>query len=157
MESSKYKFTLQILNYRFKNESSPNHCKLSHSVYSYVYWKQRCIGWRSWFVISSCLWMFYKKHVLKNFAKLTYLYLVKYLVNKVGGYLSATVLKKRFRHRCFFPVHFWKTLWTPILGVLRTSPRKILPCQISPRKIPLWKTLPYSFLKLFLMKKYFSS
>ena len=42
-------------------------------------------------------------------------------------------------------------------GVWRTPPRKIPPWWIPLREIPPWKTPPHPFLKLFLLKKYFSS
>ena len=47
-----------------------------------------------------------KKGVLKNFVKIKGKHLCRSLFfNKVAGLMSATLLKKRLRHRCF-PVNF---------------------------------------------------
>ena len=55
-----------------------------------------------------------KKGVLKNFAKFTGKHLCQSLFyNEVAG-LAATLLEKRFWHRCF-PVNFLKFLRTPFL------------------------------------------
>ena len=59
--------------------------------------------------------VFYKKDVLKNFAKFREKHLCQSLFfNKVAGLRSATLLKKRLWHRCF-PVKFAKFLRTPFL------------------------------------------
>ena len=59
--------------------------------------------------------VFYKRSVLKNFAKFTGKYLCQSLFfNKVAGLRPATLLKKRLWHRCF-PVNFAKFLGTPFL------------------------------------------
>ena len=59
--------------------------------------------------------VFYKKGVLKNFAKFTGKYLSQSLfLNKVAGLRPATLLKKRLWHRCF-PVNFAKFLRAPFL------------------------------------------
>ena len=56
-----------------------------------------------------------KKGVPENFTKLTGKYLCQGLVfNKVAGLRPASLLKKRFRHRCF-TVSFVKFLRTPFL------------------------------------------
>ena len=53
-----------------------------------------------------------KKGVLENFAKLTGKHLCQNLFfNKVAGIRPATLLKKRFWHRCF-PMNFAKFLGT---------------------------------------------
>ena len=53
---------------------------------------------------------FYKKRVLKIFAKLTGKHFCQNLFfSKIAGLRSATLLKKRLRHRCFF-VNFAKIL-----------------------------------------------
>ena len=58
--------------------------------------------------------VFCKKGVLRNFAKFTGKHLYQSLFfNKVAG-KPATLLKKRFWHRCF-PVNFAKFLRTPFL------------------------------------------
>ena len=60
---------------------------------------------------SSRLEVFCRKDVLRNFAKFTGKHLCQSLfLNKVAG---LTVLKKRFRHRCF-PVNFAKFLRIPL-------------------------------------------
>ena len=57
--------------------------------------------------------MFYKKGVLRNFARFTGKHLCQGLfLNKVAGLKPATLLKKRLWHRCF-PVNFAKFLRTP--------------------------------------------
>ena len=57
--------------------------------------------------------MFCKKGVLRNFAKFTGRHLCQSLFfNKVAGLKPATLLKKRFWHRCF-PVNFAKFLRIP--------------------------------------------
>ena len=54
--------------------------------------------------------VFYKKVVVRNFAKFTGKYLCQSLFfNKVTGLSPATLLKKRLWHRCF-PVNFEKFL-----------------------------------------------
>ena len=59
--------------------------------------------------------VFYKKGVLKNFAKFTGKHLCQGLFsNKVGGLRPATLLKKRLWHGCF-PVNFPIFLRTSIL------------------------------------------
>ena len=59
--------------------------------------------------------VFYEKGVLRNFAKLTGKHTCQSLFfNKVAGFRSATLLKKRFWHRCF-PVNFTKFLRTHFL------------------------------------------
>ena len=59
--------------------------------------------------------MFYEKSILKSFAKFTGKHLRRSLFfNKVTGFRSATLLKKRLRHK-FFTVHFVKFLRTPFL------------------------------------------
>ena len=58
--------------------------------------------------------MFFKKGVLRNFAKFTGKHLSGSLFNKVEGLRPATFLKKRLWHRCF-PVNFAKFLRTPFL------------------------------------------
>ena len=56
--------------------------------------------------------VFYKKGVLRNFAKFTRKHLCKSLLfNKVAGLRPATLLKKRLWHRRF-PVNFSKFLTT---------------------------------------------
>ena len=56
-----------------------------------------------------------KKGVLRNFAKSTGKHLCQSLLfNKVGGLMSATLLKNRLWHRCF-PSNFTKFLRTPSL------------------------------------------
>ena len=57
---------------------------------------------------SSCLQMFFKIGTLKRFAKFTGKQLCQSLFfNKITGPRPATLLKKRFSHRCF-PVNFAK-------------------------------------------------
>ena len=59
--------------------------------------------------------VFYKKSVLRNFAKFTGKNLRQNLfLNKVAGLRPATLLKKRLWHRCF-TVNFVKFLRTPFL------------------------------------------
>ena len=54
--------------------------------------------------------VFFKKVVLRTFAKCTGKHLCWSLFyNKVEGLRSASLLKKRLQHRCF-PVHFAKFL-----------------------------------------------
>ena len=54
-----------------------------------------------------------RKGVLRNFAKFTGKHLSQSLfLNKVAGLRSATLLKKRLRHKCL-PVNFAKFLRTP--------------------------------------------
>ena len=62
---------------------------------------------------SSRLEVFYRKGVLRNFAKLIGKHLCQSLFfNKVAGLRPATLLKKRLWHRCF-PMNFAKFLRTP--------------------------------------------
>ena len=64
---------------------------------------------------SSCPEVFYKKGVLKNFAKFIGKHLCQSLFfNKVAGLGPATLLKKRLRYRCF-PLNIAKFLKTPFL------------------------------------------
>ena len=57
--------------------------------------------------------VFYKKGVLRNFAKFTGKHLCQSLFfNKVAGMRTATLLKKRLWHRCF-PLNFAKFLKKP--------------------------------------------
>ena len=57
--------------------------------------------------------VFYKKGVLKNFAKFTGKHLCQSLFfNKVAGIRTATLLKKRLWHK-YFPVNFAKFLRAP--------------------------------------------
>ena len=66
--------------------------------------------------------VFCEKGVLRNFAKFTGKYLCQSLFfNKVAGLRSATLFKKRLRHRCF-PVNAAKFLRTPFL-VAASVPR----------------------------------
>ena len=59
--------------------------------------------------------VFYKKVVLRCFAKFTGKHLCQGLFfNKVAGLTPATLLRKRLLHRCF-PVNFAKFLRTPFL------------------------------------------
>ena len=59
--------------------------------------------------------MFYKKGVVRNFAKFTGKHLCQNLFfNKVAGLRAETLFKKRLWHRCF-PVNFAKFLWTPFV------------------------------------------
>ena len=59
--------------------------------------------------------VFYKKGVLRNFAKLTGKHLCQGLFfNKVAGLRPATLLKRRLWHRCFL-VNFLKFLRTTFL------------------------------------------
>ena len=61
-------------------------------------------------VRNSCLEVFCKKGLLKNFAKFTGKHLCQNLFfNKVADLRPATLFKKRFWHRCF-PVNFAKFL-----------------------------------------------
>ena len=56
--------------------------------------------------------VFYKKRVLRNFAKFTGKHLCQGLFfHKVADHRPVTLLKRRFRHRCF-PVNFAKFLRT---------------------------------------------
>ena len=62
---------------------------------------------------SSCPEVLCKKGVLKYFAKFTGKHMCQSLFfNKVAGLRPATLLKKKFWHRCF-PVYFAKILRTP--------------------------------------------
>ena len=62
---------------------------------------------------SSCLEVFYKKGVYRNFIKFTGKHLCQsFFLNKVAGFRPATLLKKRLLHICF-PVNFVKFLRTP--------------------------------------------
>ena len=64
---------------------------------------------------SSCPDVFYKKGVPRNFVKFTGKHLCQsFFLNKVAGLRPATLLKKRFCHRCFL-VNFSKFLNTPFL------------------------------------------
>ena len=64
---------------------------------------------------SSCPEVFYKKGVLRNFAKFIGKHLCQSLFfNKVAGLKPATLLKKRLWYMCF-PVRFTKFLRTPFL------------------------------------------
>ena len=57
--------------------------------------------------------VFYKKGILRNFAKFTGTQPCQsFFFNKVAGLAPATLLKKRLWHRCF-PVNFVKFLRTP--------------------------------------------
>ena len=80
------------------------------------------------------------KGVLRNFAKFTGKRLCQSLFfNKVAGLRSATLLKKRFRHRCF-PVNFTKFLRATFLQ--NTSGRMPLE-DVHLLKIPrnyLWRS-----------------
>ena len=68
--------------------------------------------------------MFWKKGVLKNFAKITRKPLCQSLFfNKDAALRPATLFKKRLWHRCF-PVNFAKFLRTPFLQI--TSVRLLL-------------------------------
>ena len=59
--------------------------------------------------------MFCKKRFLRNFAKFTGKHLFQSLFfNKFAGLRPATLLKKRFWHKCF-PVNFANFLRTPFL------------------------------------------
>ena len=59
--------------------------------------------------------VFYKKGVLRNFAKFVGKHLCQSLFfNKVAGLRPATLLKKKLWHRCL-PVNFEKFLRTPFL------------------------------------------
>ena len=59
--------------------------------------------------------VFCKKNVLRNFERFTGKHLCQsHFFNKVAGLRAATLLKKRFWHRCF-PVTFAKFLRTPFL------------------------------------------
>ena len=59
--------------------------------------------------------VFFKKNVLKNFAKFTGKHLCQSLFcNKVAGCQPANLLKKRLWHWCF-PMNFTKFLRTPFL------------------------------------------
>ena len=59
--------------------------------------------------------VFYKKGVLRNFAKFTGKQLCQsFFLNKVAGLRPATLLKKRLWYRCF-PVYFAKFLRAPFL------------------------------------------
>ena len=59
--------------------------------------------------------VFWKKGVLRNFAKFTGKQLRQSLFfNKVAGFRPATLLKKKLWHSCF-PVNFAKSLRTPFL------------------------------------------
>ena len=65
-----------------------------------------------------------EKGVLKSFTKFTRKHLCRSMFfNEVAGWGSATLLKKRLRHRCF-PVNFAKFLRTPILEYLLASAPK---------------------------------
>ena len=62
---------------------------------------------------SSCPEVFFKKSVLRNFAKFTRKHLCQRLFfNKVAGLWPATILKKRLWYRCF-PVNFVNFLRAP--------------------------------------------
>ena len=64
---------------------------------------------------SSCPEVFYKKGVLRNFAKFIGKHLCQSLFfNKVAGLGPATLLKKRLWYRCF-PLNIAKFLKTPFL------------------------------------------
>ena len=64
---------------------------------------------------SSCPEVFYKKDVLRNFAKFTGKHLCRTLFfTKVAGLRPTTLFKKRLWHRCF-PVDFAKFLRAPFL------------------------------------------
>ena len=67
-----------------------------------------------WSIRSSRPELFYKKGVLRNFARFTGKHLCWSLFfNKVAGLKPPTLLKKRLWHRCF-PVNFAKFLRTPL-------------------------------------------
>ena len=58
--------------------------------------------------------VFYKKDILKSFAKFTRKHLCRrFFFNKVAGLMSATLFRKKLWHRCL-PVNFAKLLITPI-------------------------------------------
>ena len=72
--------------------------------------------------------VFYKKGVLRNFAKLTGKHLCQGLFfNKVAGLRPATLLKRRLWHRCFLvnflkflrPTFFIEHLWWQLLEIVR--------------------------------------
>ena len=111
---------------------------------------------------SGCSEMFYKKDVLKNFAKATWEHLCQSLfVNKVAGLRPVTLFKKRLCHRCFLvnfkkilrlPFFIEHLLWLVLSMIYRSSP---LHCQI--RSVfcsifsrirteckDLWSKYPYS-------------
>ena len=68
-----------------------------------------------WFVQRQPPEVFYKKGVLRNFAKFTGKHLCQSLFfHKVAGLRPATSLKKRLWYRCF-PVNFAKFLRTPFV------------------------------------------
>ena len=69
-------------------------------------------------------WGFYKKRVLRNFAKIAGKHLnASLFFNKVPGLRPAPLLKKRLSYRCF-SVNFVKFLRTPFLQI--TSGRLLL-------------------------------
>ena len=75
--------------------------------------------------------VFFKKGVLRNFAKFTGKHLCyRLFFNKVVGLKPATLLKKRVWHKCF-PVNFAKFLRTPFipehLGWLLLNLEKLVP------------------------------
>ena len=72
--------------------------------------------------------VFYKKGVLRNFAKLTGKHLCQSLFfNKVAGLRPATLLKRRLWHRCFLvnflkflrTTFFIEHLWWQLLEIVR--------------------------------------
>ena len=78
--------------------------------------------------------VFYKKGVLKNFAKFTGKRLCQSLFfNRVSGLRPATSLKKRLWHRCFcmnfakfLRTLFYRTLLCDCLGILELLIRYVL-------------------------------
>ena len=87
--------------------------------------------------------MFYKKRVLRNYAKYTGKHLCQRLFfNKVAGLRSATLLKKRLRHRCF-PVNLVKFLRTNFLQ--NTSGRLLLFTPLLRLGYNYDKKFPFSF------------
>ena len=78
-----------------------------------------CVTLDASFFRNSRSQMFYKVIVLKNFAKVTEKLLCRsFCFNKVAGLQAGTLLRKRFRQRCF-PMNFVKYLRTPILLLLK--------------------------------------
>ena len=68
--------------------------------------------------------VFYKKGILRNFAKFTGKHLcLRVFFNKIAALRPATLFKKSLWHRCF-PVNFAKFLRTPFLQ--NTSGRLLL-------------------------------
>ena len=77
--------------------------------------------------------VFYRKAVLKNFAKFTGTHLCQSLFfNKVADLRTATLLQKRLWHRCF-PVNFAKFLRKPFSQ--NTSGRLLRPLERVRRRL----------------------